>query len=162
MDWRYTALAETAWITKLAQTIISICFGWQNGVGADGRKRVTAVSGGLTARVRRKYCLNSILNPCPEGEDAFLWEEKCEKNRSDDRHHALDAMVISFIPGWVRDVRKEHFFRFPEPIHQNAKGFFDREIVGVVPKNIALEKPSLEETIYGRRVLPEGNLQSDV
>ena len=148
---RYTALAETAWITKLAQTIVSLYFGWQNGIDVEGRKRVTAISGGLTGRIRRKYRLNSILNPCPAGEDPFLWEEKCEKNRSDDRHHALDAMVISFIPGWTRDTRKEHFFRFPEPIHHNAKGFFEREIADVTPRHISRLKPALEETFYGVR-----------
>lgn len=153
---RYTALAETAWISKLAQTIVSLCFGWSNGNDAEGRKRVTVVSGGLTARVRRKYRLNSVLNPCPKGEDPLLWEEKCEKNRSDDRHHALDAMVISFIPGWMRDAHKEHFFRFPGPLHKNAKPFFAREIGEVMPSAIAYESAALAETIYGARSADSG------
>jgi CRISPR-associated endonuclease Csn1 len=148
---RYTALAETAWISKLAQTIVSLFFGWKNGNDAEGRKRVTIISGGLTGRVRRNYRLNSVLNPCPPGEDPLLWEEKCEKNRTDDRHHALDAMVISFIPGWARDERKQHFFRFPDPIHKNAKGYFEREIADVTPRYIAWMKPALEETLYGAR-----------
>jgi CRISPR-associated endonuclease Csn1 len=151
---RYTALAETAWISKLAQTIISLYFGWNNGNDSEGRKRVRIVSGGLTARVRRKYHLNSVLDACPKDEDPFLWEEKCEKNRSDDRHHALDAMVISFIPGWMRDARKEHFFRFPKPVHKNAKAFFQREVDDVTPRLVARLKPAIEETFYGsRRIL---------
>ena len=40
--------------------------------------------------------------------------------RADDRHHALDAMVINFLPQWTRHAEKEHFFRFPEPVEKNA------------------------------------------
>lgn len=148
---RYTALAETAWISKLAQTIVSLFFGWKNGVDTQGRKRVTVISGGLTARIRRKYRLNSLLNPCPATEDAYEWEEACEKNRKDKRHHALDAMVISFIPGWARNPQKEGFFRLPEEIHKNAKGFFHKHIAQVMPENIFFPRATLAETIYGSR-----------
>lgn len=58
---RYTALAETAWIAKLAQTIVGLQFGWRNGVDENGNKRVTVISGGLTGRIRRKYALNQVL-----------------------------------------------------------------------------------------------------
>ena len=143
---RYTALAETAWIAKLAQTIVGLHFGWRNGVDVEGHKRVSVISGGLTGRIRRKYDLNRILNP-----DVLDDEEAEKKNRNDDRHHALDAMVISFIPSWARDARKERFFRFPEPVHQNAKGFFAKEIASVMPQNICFVKPALAETIYGAR-----------
>ncbi len=40
----------------------------------------------------------------------------CAKNRADRRHHALDALVLSFIPNWAGDATKEDFFRFPESI----------------------------------------------
>ncbi len=143
---KYTALAETAWIAKLAQAIVGLHFGWRNGVDENGNKRVTVISGGLTGRIRRKYALNQVLNP-----NAKTEEESEKKNRDDDRHHALDAMVISFIPSWVRDAMKEKFFRFPEPIHQNAKGFFEKEIASVVPRNLCFEKAALAETIYGAR-----------
>jgi CRISPR-associated endonuclease Csn1 len=148
---RYKALAETAWISKLSQKIIGLYFGWRNGIDQEGVKRVAIISGGLTARVRRKYRLNSILSPCPAGEDAVLWEASADKNRSDDRHHALDAMVINFLPQWARHAQKEHFFRFPEPVQKNAKAFFEQQIREVMPRNIAFEKVSLAETIYGSR-----------
>lgn len=143
---RYTSLAETAWISKLAQKIASIHFGWKNGVDDQNVKRITVVSGGLTSRIRRRYKLNHILNP-----DAKTDEDAEKKNRTDDRHHALDAMVISFIPQWTRDAQKEYFFRFPEEIQKNANGFFAKEISSVVPRNLFLEKPRLAETIYGVR-----------
>jgi CRISPR-associated endonuclease Csn1 len=150
---RYTALAETAWIAKLAQTIVGLQFGWRNGVDEEGKKRVVVVSGGLTGRIRRKYALNQVLNPNAQTE-----EEAEKKNRDDDRHHALDAMIISFIPGWVRDAKKESFFRFPEPIHKNAKGFFEKEIATVIPRSLCFEKSVLAETIYGARGEGEGKV----
>jgi CRISPR-associated endonuclease Csn1 len=140
---KYTALAETAWISKLAQALLDLRFGWQNGNDKQGRKRVVVVSGGLTGRIRRKYGLNRILNPNAQSE-----EEAEKKNRSDDRHHALDAMVISYVPGWVRDTTKAGFFKFPPGV---TREFFEREIVEVIPQNICFEKPALAETIYGAR-----------
>ncbi len=148
---RYTALAETAWISRLAQTIAGLHFGWRNGNDKDGVKRVTVISGGLTARVRRKYRLNSILAPCPAGEDSTEWEAKAEKNRGDKRHHALDAMVINFLPQWSRNASKEHFFRFPDPIQKNAQAFFRKEINEVFARNVAFKKPRLADSIYGAR-----------
>ena len=154
---RYTALAETAWISRLAQTVLSLHFGWQNGNDAEGKKRVTIVSGGLTGRVRRRYKLNSLLNPPPPGTtDLDEWEATAEKNRADDRHHALDAMVINFLPQWMRDEKKDHFFRFPEAIQRNPRAYFQREIDQVMPRNLAYEKAALAETIYGARKAKEG------
>jgi CRISPR-associated endonuclease Csn1 len=140
---KYTALAETAWISKLSRAMLDAFFGWKNGNDADGVKRVAIINGGLTARIRRKYKLNSILNPTAKDE-----EEAEKKNRSDDRHHALDAMVISFIPSWTRNAAKEHFFRLPDGVHRET---FARDIAEVMPRNLCLEKPVLAETIYGAR-----------
>jgi CRISPR-associated endonuclease Csn1 len=140
---RYTALAETAWIAKLSQALVDVFFDWKNGVDASGRKRVRVVNGGLTARIRRKYKLNSLLNPAAMNE-----EEAEKKNRDDDRHHALDAMVINFIPQWTRDAAKEHFFRLPDGVNREN---FAAVIETVMPRNVCLEKPVLAETIYGAR-----------
>ncbi len=150
---KYTSLAETAWISKLAQKILSLRFGWRNGVDPQGNKRITIVSGGLTARIRRKYRLNHILNPSAQTE-----EEAEKKNREDDRHHALDAMVISYIPGWMRDQAKQHFFRFPEDVQKNPPAHFQQNISNLAPKNLAYEKPRLAETIYGLRKSPHGEV----
>jgi CRISPR-associated endonuclease Csn1 len=140
---KYTALAETAWISKLAQTVIGLRFGWKHGNDPEGNKRIAIVSGGLTGRIRRKYKLNSLLNP-----DAKSEEEAEIKNRSDDRHHALDAMVISFIPTWARNAKSTGFFRFPDKVHREL---FGKELAEVIPQNVCFEKPALAETIYGAR-----------
>ncbi len=140
---KYTALAETAWIAKLSQTIVGVFFGWKNGVDAEGRKRVTIISGGLTARIRRKYGLNTLL-----AGEGVTEEEAEKKNRADDRHHALDAMVINFIPGWARDEEKLRFFRFPPTVNKET---FAKYLNNTLPRNLCLEKPVLAETVYGLR-----------
>lgn len=154
---RYTALAETAWIAKLAQTLVNLRFGWKNGCDAQGRKRLIVVSGGLTARVRRKYGLDRLLY----GEDTPLEVlEKKLKNRDDDRHHALDAMVMTFIPQWARDPNKEGFFRFPPEFrdaagredYQRIRQFFQNHLNRVIPRHLSYEPPALADTIYGKRL----------
>jgi 5-methylcytosine-specific restriction endonuclease McrA len=157
---RYTALAESAWISKLAQTIVNLRFGWRNGVDYSGPqpvKRVIVVSGGLTARVRAKYGLDKLLygeNTAPE-----VLAKKV-KNRDDDRHHALDAMVMTFIPHWARDPNKQGFFRFP-PAFRDANGreddqrirsLFASHLQQIVPRHLAYEPSVLADTIYGGRL----------
>lgn len=140
---KYTALAETAWIAKLAQTLAGLQFGWKNGNDEQGQKKVTVISGGLTARIRRKYKLNSLL---AEGDGS---EEDAEKNRNDKRHHALDAMVLAFIPGWARDDSKQKWFRFPEGVSRENP--FRHWLQKTLPRFEYLEKPKLADTIYGGR-----------
>lgn len=160
---RYTAMAETAWISKLAQTIVNLRFGWKGGVDktcAEPTKRVRVVSGGLTAQIRRKYGLDKLLYGESTPRDVVA---KKVKNREDDRHHALDAMVMTFIPQWARDPNKEGFFRFPAEF-RNEKGhedrtriraFFAAHIAKVIPRNLAYEPAELADTIYGKRHDPD-------
>jgi CRISPR-associated endonuclease Csn1 len=148
---KYTALAESAWIARLAQTIARLHFGWPLD-DEPGEERVITISGGLTARIRRKYLLDSLLGVGNDAEtlrreidsaldelealrtDTSLSENarkqkraelrqrlanlaaEAEKNRDDQRHHALDAMLLTFLPNWARDRNKEDFFRFPTAI----------------------------------------------
>jgi hypothetical protein len=176
---KYTALAETAWIAKLAQTIVRLHFGWPLD-HQGGKERVNVISGGLTARVRRNYFLNSLLGNQEELDrkidetlkklDAARAERSAndnedhrdkvrlirseldelknaaEKDRSDPRHHALDAMILSFLPQWARNRDQEDFFRFDE-IGDNPV-FASRDL-----KNIAILKreiSDLEKGIYAR------------
>lgn len=141
---KYTSLAETAWISKLSQTIIGLKFGWKNGVDQDGKRRVIVVSGQLTASIRERFGLDRILAP-----DETDPQEAKKKNRNDDRHHALDAMVISFIPGWMRDRRKHRYFKISGL--DNPYPLFERNIAGVVPAQLCFKKSKLEETIYAKR-----------
>jgi hypothetical protein len=153
---RYTALAETAWVSKLAQTIVNLRFGWTNGYDEKREKRVIVVSGGLTARVRRKYGLDKLLYSDVTDPDVLA---KKVKNREDKRHHALDAMVLTFIPQWARDPDKEGFLRFPSEFrdatgredYQRIRDLFQTNISEVVPRHLIYERPELRETNYGAR-----------
>jgi HNH endonuclease/RuvC endonuclease subdomain 3 len=153
---RYTALAETAWISKLAQTIVNLRFNWTNGYDQSRKKRVIVVSGGLTARVRRKYSLDKLLYK--DNTDPEVFAKKL-KNRADKRHHALDAMVLTFIPQWARDPGKEGFFRFPADFrdangredYELIRKLFDDSIAKVTPRYLAFERPGLADTTYGMR-----------
>ena len=178
---RYTALAETAWISRLAQTLAGLWFGWRNGNDETRTKRITVIAGGLTARIRRRYRLNSLLNQIDplfvakaiadaekekgsplSGEERKAATRQAEddweslagetKNRADKRHHALDAMVINF---WNTGSKKqnEDFFRFPPAIQANAREFFDRRLATVTPRRIVRERTAMEETFYGKREL---------
>ncbi|HEY9174509.1 MAG TPA: HNH endonuclease domain-containing protein [Verrucomicrobiae bacterium] len=157
---RYTALAETAWVSKLAQTIVNLRFGWKNGVDYSGPqpvKRVIVVSGGVTARVRRKYGLDRLLYSDTTDPEVLA---KKVKNRDDKRHHALDAMVLTFIPQWARDPNKEGFFRFPAEFrdvngrenYDQIRELFKKSIAEVMPRHIAYERPALADTNFGCRL----------
>ena len=152
---RYQTLAETAWIARLAQMVVCLFFGWpRNFVG--GQRKVVVLPGGLTARVRRKYKLNSLL-----GQDIAALEQKLnaegdakveseidKKCRADKRHHALDAMVLSFLPQWTSDPTKQVSVKLPDKVNRETIG---AELEKVVPTNLCFEKPALEESFYGER-----------
>lgn len=152
---RYQTLAETAWIARLAQMVVCLFFGWPRNF-AGGQRRVVVLPGGLTARVRRKYNLNSLL-----GEDIAALERKLnadgdakaeseidKKCRADKRHHALDAMVLSFLPQWTSDPSKLVNVRLPDKVNRETIGF---QLERVVPTYLCFEKPGLEESFYGER-----------
>lgn len=153
---RYTALAETAWISKLAQAIVNLRFNWINGYDQNRKKRVIVISGGVTARVRRKYGLDRLLYK--KDTDAEVFAKKL-KNRADKRHHALDAMVLTFIPQWARDPGKEGFFRFPAEFrdangyedYEQIRKLFDDSIANVIPRYLTYERPVLRDRAYGQR-----------
>ena len=79
----YNGLAETSHIARVAQQITAFTFGW--GLQVEGEKRHIFVNNGsTTAAIRKRYGLNSLL-----GNDF-------KKNRENDKHHALDAICISY------------------------------------------------------------------
>ncbi len=142
LDERYTALAETAWISRVARRVACLHFGWDEGELKGAQRKVHVLSGGLTARVRRKYKLDSLLHPPTENPD--LMEKKCRENK---RHHALDAMVLAYLQEWARNPDKGRFFRLPDGIRDD----FKERLEDVLPRFLAREKPVLEKMIYAKR-----------
>lgn len=134
----YNGLAETAHIAKVAQQITAVCFCW--GLQIEGEKRHIYVNNGSsTHAIRHRYGLNSLLG------DDF------KKNRDNDKHHALDAICISF----SRD------FKYDEESKKDIIKGFTREMVKkvideIMPVPYTNKKPFKGntrplETIYGLR-----------
>lgn len=173
---RRTALQQTAWIAKLSQALVCLHFGWPLNF-SGGERRVIVVPGALTNQIARRNGLYRLLgseeqraardkelarlkgeaekpHASPEDREVawrayFAAEEKAdEKARDDKRHHALDAMVLSFIPTWATDPTKKYWRGLPK---EADWAFFKRELDRVVPRTLASEPPVLEEGIYRAR-----------
>lgn len=97
----YNGLAETAYIARLAQQIVSLYFGWGLGTRADARQ-IFVNDGKVTAKIRKIFQLNDLLLTKEEKEKlearetAFIQKRDILKNRENKKHHALDAFCISF------------------------------------------------------------------
>ncbi len=138
----YNGLAETAQVAKVASAITHFICGW--GMQTAGQERhVYVENGSTTAKIRRTYSLNSIL-----GDDE-------KKNRSNPKHHALDAICISF----ARDYKLNE-----ETNRYLIKGFdrpqVEEKIRELMPYPYTHKKPlkaniSPLETIYGKRIIDD-------
>lgn len=129
---KYTGLAGTAHIARLARDIVCLRFGWQPGEKSE-QQRVFVFSGGLTSKVAREYKLYRALG---DGSMHF------KKDRTDHRHHALDAMVISYLRQWARDKGKTDSFKLPKGIDAS---YFAEKLKEVYPHYITRTRPALEE-----------------
>ena len=140
----YNGLAETSYISKIAQQITALMFDWE--MQESGEKRHLFVNNGSsTAAIRKRYGLNSFLgNPG-------------EKNRKNDKHHALDAICISYSRDFKydRSLRKDVIKDFNP---QKVKEVID----SIMPYPYTNKKPLKantrpDETIYGFRQYGENS-----
>lgn len=152
-DFSSRMLNDTRYISTLAGDYLGLFYGGQ--IDPDGKRRIQVCSGGTTAWLRNEWDLNSILN---DGGN--------EKNRSDHRHHAVDAVVIALTSaGTVKKLA--HAAELANELHTNrlfAKGevspptenFLDlvREAVAKINVSYRVNKrvcgPLHEETNYSR------------
>lgn len=163
---RYQSLAETAWISKLTQTIFCLYFGWNLNFENDVR-RVIVIPGALTNKIAKKEKLYRLLGDealhieqesilankeASKEERIKAMKEMEKKNRNDSRHHALDAMILSFIPGWCADKTKRIYYRLPQALlnQGGALKWFNAYLQDVVPRDMARSKPQMEESYYGQ------------
>jgi CRISPR-associated endonuclease Csn1 len=143
---RYYGIAVTSLVARMVRDIACLWFGWQPGAEGEGRKLHT-VSGSLVGKVRRIFHLNKALNPFLSEADA----KKDKKNRDDKRHHALDAMVMTYLDEYMRNPRN-----FPKLFKELGDTFgelggyhyFEEKLEEVVPHKIARNKAALGETAY--------------
>ena len=135
----YNGLAETSHIAKIAQQITAFIFNW--GLQVEGKSRHIYVNNGAsTHAIRKRYGLNKFL-----GNDV-------KKNRENDKHHALDAICISY----SRD------FKYDKNSNKDVIDGFNPLAVkavidSIMPYPYANKKPFKGnvrplETIYGLRI----------
>lgn len=140
----YNGLAETSHIARVAQQMTAFIFGW--GLQVEGEHRHIFVNNGAsTFAIRKRYGLNSFL-----GDDA-------KKNRDNDKHHALDAICISY----SRD------FKYNKELDKDVIDGFNpikvKEVIdSIMPYPYANKKPFKGntkplETIYGLRQIAGKN-----
>lgn len=163
---KYTALAETAHISKLAQKIACLHFGFPFG-SLTGKKRVFTVSGSTTAQIRWQYKLNQLLHnqdvdmsKLSYTESLKLIAELENKNRKNKKHHALDAMCLCFAPSDPKKARLDKLI--PKEICERSEValYFKKYLDALVPANIAPKKPSLEDGIYSLKKTGTGEFIS--
>jgi len=134
----YNGLAETAQIARVAQQLAAFIFGL--GMQTEGDKRHLFVNNGsTTAAIRRRYGLNKLL-----GDDV-------KKNRENDKHHALDAICISFSRDFKYDEKSKK-----DVIEGFTYDFVKKAIDELIPYPYANDKQFKGnirplETIYGYR-----------
>ena len=138
---KYTGLAVTAEISRLVRDIICLRMGWQPGE-RDVERRISVISGGLTHRVAVTYGVYTALG---DGNS-----DRYAKNRDDERHHALDAMIISFLPEWARDENKTAFFKLPEGI---GKEYFAEKLKTIYPYKVVKQKAGIAEQPLAQRTI---------
>ena len=95
-DFSSRQLNDTRYASRLAMDYVGMLFGGRS--DANHTLRVQATTGGLTAHLRRGLQLEGLLS---DTGNPF-------KNRSDHRHHAVDAVVIALIdPGMVHRMARQ-------------------------------------------------------
>ena len=77
-------LNETQYLSRTARTYLAYLYNEQG----EGRNRVRAVPGRMTALLRRAWGLEGMLRATADGEIP-------RKQRDDHRHHAIDAFVVA-------------------------------------------------------------------
>ncbi|MEP0708905.1 type II CRISPR RNA-guided endonuclease Cas9 [Parvibaculum sp.] len=86
-DFLDRQLNETKYLSRIARSYLANLYNEK----AEGRMRVRAIPGKLTAMLRGKWGLAALL----PGHNMAGGEDAPRKNRNDHRHHALDAFVIA-------------------------------------------------------------------
>ncbi len=138
----YNGLAETAQIARIAQKLAGFIFGFGMQT-KDSERHLFVNNGATTAAIRRRYGLNKIL-----GEDV-------KKNRENDKHHALDAICISFSQDFKYDEKSGK-----DIIEGFTYDFVKNAIDEIIPYPYTNKKPFKGntrplETIYGYKKIGE-------
>jgi CRISPR-associated endonuclease Csn1 len=160
-EFKDRSLNDTAYASTVALRYLGLLYGGV--VDAEGKRRVHATSGQVTAYLRNEWRLNGILG---DGATSNGGTGKVAKSRDDHRHHAVDAIAIALtdagalkiLSDAARRAPLEHRRRFAS-IPGPWPNFVDsvREQIGkIIVSHRASKKVSgalHEETNYG---MPSG------
>ncbi len=151
----YNGLAETAYMSRLCQQIVSLYFNW--GLQTEGDARRIVVSNGKeTAAIRRKYNLNKLLISAEERANLDR-KEQIKKNRSNPLHHALDAYCISYSQTVKFDKSKQYYENELDKWEceglKDSLGEFKQKFTEICPRYVRKNTKELypNETIYGMK-----------
>jgi CRISPR-associated endonuclease Csn1 len=144
----YNALAETAYIARLAQKIVALQFGWPQQV-KDQNRRIFVSNGKNTAKIREIFRLNELLYMPEELVKLKETNRPIKKNRDNNRHHALDAYCISYSQDLQYERRENTTYKWV--VDGFSKPALIEKLNQVIPerKRSAKEESYPEETIYG-------------
>lgn len=161
-DFATRQLNETRYTSKLAMQYIGLLYGaGVEGVDPDGRRRVQAARGRITAYLRDALDLNGILG------------DGGEKSRTDHRHHIIDAVCVGLTDaGMVKrlsdaaaqselKLRKERFGSITSPwpgFQDDVRFAVESALVSHRPTR-KVSGPLHAESVYGKVRLDENGKQ---
>ena len=156
----WNGLCETAHISKLAQKILAIHFGWElhfetNEETNKTTRKIIATKGQTTAQMRNWYGLNRLLHSISKDEYEKLSEKEQkdyqQKNRSNDKHHALDAFCITF--EGIKDIPIEEKNRSYKENYPQEKliPIIEEKLAKLIPLKLKNNSADFmpDDTIYG-------------
>ncbi len=151
----YNGLAETAYMSRLCQQIVSLYFNWGLQTKDDAR-RIFVSNGKETAAIRRKYNLNKLLISTEERANIDR-KEQIKKNRSNPLHHALDAYCISYSQAVKFDKSKQYHENELDKWYceglEDSIGELKQKFTEIYPRYVKRNTKELypNETIYGMK-----------
>ncbi len=147
-------LNDTKHLAVLARKyLVSVC---------NSENGVRVVTGQMTALLRQRFGLNGILS------------DDNHKNRTDHRHHAVDACVIGIIDPWIlneiasnaadfenKNELSKITTRFPEPFRGKPRGDFRERVKAKIDAIIVSHKPEHGSHSNAKDKSTSGQLHED-
>ena len=111
-DFSARALKDTQYLSRIARAYLDALYD-----GGDGKSHVWVVPGKLTETLRRHWGLNGITALTDRDKQTVK-----SKNRTDHRHHAIDAAVIAATDrGLIQQMAKAHRRKEVDGIEDEAR-----------------------------------------
>jgi CRISPR-associated endonuclease Csn1 len=167
----YNGLAETAYVARLTQAMIAIRFAWPLG-NVGEKRRIFINDGRITSKIRKAYKLNELLlepeqiHELEAAPDIETRRKLQEKNRQNQKHHALDAYCISYAQQFRSESKSYGRVHWSAPWMEGSPGLeesksqMEQKLKAMFPKMLRRNMKDLhpKDTIYGLRAQKENGL----